>query len=225
VDMLLSLPPELRHMVMQHLGIADLFRMRRVHPLLKQMAESLLSKTDVLSLCVNCGSDRAVVSESDSPSLCLLIPGQNHMLRLMPAVKSLCVWPRFSTNYRDESERKVYAKTLRQMLRHWSGSLESAEFICEKDHKIDMTMPKKNKLIRWAMTQITPKTMHSLLTQADGIQEIVYLKSDFQSDQLVNGWKVMEKTPGDNQQVDTHFLDLLFNHQKQFENVNAYATS
>ena len=190
--------------------------MRRVNHFLKQEAESLLAKQQrlvVSALC--CRTKTAIMMPDSGDSMCLLLPGSD-VTRLMPAVRKLLVWPRFS-DQQDAEERNLYLQTVQTLLQQWSQTLVSAEVIAAKDHRMDLILPHMPQLSSWAMTHITSNTMQSLLSSAERIEEIVYLRSEFRCEDLSPGWKVIEKPADGSDTPDTLFLDALSHHQTEWE--------
>lgn len=216
--MLTSLPTELVVMVLKRLGVSHLFVVRRVSRMMKREAEALLAKRKELVVSVLCCRTQTAVLTpgiSPSPVMCLLLPDSG-IMRLMPAVRKLLVWPRFH-NDQDGEERKLYEETVCRLLNQWSETLLCAEVITAKDHRMDLTLPQLPHLLSFAMTHVTSNTMQSLLSSALRVQEIVYLRSEFQCEKLSPGWKVVEKASDGNVTPDTKFLDALCQHQTEWE--------
>lgn len=126
------------------------------------------------------------------------------------------MWPLFC-NQQDAEEVSFYTATLHQLLHQWSQSVVSVEIVTVKDHSVDLTMPQMPQLTRFAMSNITSKTMLSLMKSAEQVREIVYLRSDFNSDKLSNNWSVVEKASDGSGTPYARFLETLLQHHNEWE--------
>lgn len=214
VAMITSLPPELLLMVLKRLPVADLFRVRRVCRLLLHYGEDVLAKQKTLVVSVWCNRTAVMTPKvRDLGENTFLLLPDSKSVRLMPSIRSLVLWPSF-TNEQDEQELLFFQQTIVQLMGMWSETLVCAEVISGRDHVIDLQFGDMQSLICFIMSHISVTTMNSLMNHAPRLQEIVYLRSHYNSESQ-SEWSVIEKSDG--QENGTEAMDLLSKHQTEWE--------